>query len=298
VPNGNQTLRARQIAPNGCNWIRKRVRHWAPKTRGFDIVRAWTLSCLPGGAWFWVRRQCSARRSCWPAAPARARPARRRPRPSPRIRPGCWTALPGARPAPTTNGFARWDGALDRRAVAARRTRAAGPADRGADRRHEYRAHAAARDGLRARGAAQGAEAMADDEAKKAALHDYQLELNRLGREAVTRQLLRALYSPKQLQEQMTWFWSNHFQRAPEQAHDPRHARRLRAPAARPRAGAVSRPAGRQRAPSGHARLPGQRAKRASTMSTRTTLANCSSCTPWAWTAAIRSATCRNWRAC
>jgi uncharacterized protein (DUF1800 family) len=55
------------------------------------------------------------------------------------------------------------------------------------------------------------AEALSDDEAKKAALHDYQQELNRLSREAVTRQLLRALYSPKQLQEQMTWFWSNHF---------------------------------------------------------------------------------------
>jgi uncharacterized protein (DUF1800 family) len=42
-------------------------------------------------------------------------------------------------------------------------------------------------------------------------MHDYQQELNRLGREAVTRQLLRDLYSPKQLQEQLTWFWSNHF---------------------------------------------------------------------------------------
>jgi len=55
------------------------------------------------------------------------------------------------------------------------------------------------------------ADALADDEAKKAAQHDYQLELNRLGREAAARQLLHALYSPRQLQEQMTWFWSNHF---------------------------------------------------------------------------------------
>jgi uncharacterized protein (DUF1800 family) len=56
-----------------------------------------------------------------------------------------------------------------------------------------------------------GADAITDDAAKKAAQHDYQLEMNRLGREAAARQLLRALYSPKQLQEQMTWFWSNHF---------------------------------------------------------------------------------------
>ncbi len=39
----------------------------------------------------------------------------------------------------------------------------------------------------------------------------YQQELARLGREAQTRMLLRALYSPNQLEEQMTWFWMNHF---------------------------------------------------------------------------------------
>jgi len=55
------------------------------------------------------------------------------------------------------------------------------------------------------------ADALADDEAKKAAQHDFQLEMNRLAREAATRELLRDLYSPKQLQEQMTWFWVNHF---------------------------------------------------------------------------------------
>jgi len=55
------------------------------------------------------------------------------------------------------------------------------------------------------------ADALADDEAKKAAQHDYQLEMNRLAREAAARELLRELYSPKQLQEQMTWFWVNHF---------------------------------------------------------------------------------------
>ncbi|MDB5848458.1 MAG: hypothetical protein JWP29_2210, partial [Rhodoferax sp.] len=39
----------------------------------------------------------------------------------------------------------------------------------------------------------------------------YQQEMNRLGREAASRHLLRALYSPNQVQEQMTWFWLNHF---------------------------------------------------------------------------------------
>lgn len=39
----------------------------------------------------------------------------------------------------------------------------------------------------------------------------YQKELARLGREATTRHLLRALYSPQQLREHMTWFWLNHF---------------------------------------------------------------------------------------
>jgi uncharacterized protein (DUF1800 family) len=39
----------------------------------------------------------------------------------------------------------------------------------------------------------------------------YQQELNRLAKEAATRSLLRDLYSPNQLQEQMTWFWMNHF---------------------------------------------------------------------------------------
>jgi uncharacterized protein (DUF1800 family) len=55
------------------------------------------------------------------------------------------------------------------------------------------------------------ADGIQDDEAKKAAQHDYQQEMNRLAREAATRGLLRDLYSPKQLQEQMTWFWFNHF---------------------------------------------------------------------------------------
>ncbi|SDP11663.1 Uncharacterized conserved protein, DUF1800 family [Rhodoferax sp. OV413] len=49
------------------------------------------------------------------------------------------------------------------------------------------------------------------DEDKKAAQQAYQQEMNRLARESATRHLLRALYSPNQVQEQMTWFWLNHF---------------------------------------------------------------------------------------
>ncbi|MEO8134527.1 MAG: DUF1800 domain-containing protein [Betaproteobacteria bacterium] len=46
---------------------------------------------------------------------------------------------------------------------------------------------------------------------KQAARQAYRQELTRLGREASTRSLLRAVYSRNQLQEQMTWFWFDHF---------------------------------------------------------------------------------------
>ena len=55
------------------------------------------------------------------------------------------------------------------------------------------------------------ADALTDDEAKKAAQKAYQAELNGLQRASTSRHLLRALYSPHQVQEQMTWFWLNHF---------------------------------------------------------------------------------------
>lgn len=55
------------------------------------------------------------------------------------------------------------------------------------------------------------AEAITNDDDKKAAQQVYQQELNRVAREAATRALLRALYAPNQLHEQMTWFWMNHF---------------------------------------------------------------------------------------
>lgn len=50
-----------------------------------------------------------------------------------------------------------------------------------------------------------------NDDEKKAGLQAWQKEMTRLGRETATRHILRALYSPNQIQEQMTWFWMNHF---------------------------------------------------------------------------------------
>ena len=55
------------------------------------------------------------------------------------------------------------------------------------------------------------AEALTNDDAKKAAQQAYQQDMNRLARDAATRMLLRSLYSPSQLREQLTWFWFNHF---------------------------------------------------------------------------------------
>ena len=55
------------------------------------------------------------------------------------------------------------------------------------------------------------ADAKPGDEEKKSARQAYQQELTRLAREAASRSLLRALYSPNQLQEQLTWLWMNHF---------------------------------------------------------------------------------------
>jgi uncharacterized protein (DUF1800 family) len=57
----------------------------------------------------------------------------------------------------------------------------------------------------------QFANGLTDPDLKKNALGAYQQELNVLARDAATRSLLRDLYSPDQLKEEMTWFWMNHF---------------------------------------------------------------------------------------
>ena len=54
-------------------------------------------------------------------------------------------------------------------------------------------------------------EAQPTEEARKAAQAAFQQAQNGVAREAASRQLLRAVYSPNQLLEQMQWFWFNHF---------------------------------------------------------------------------------------
>ena len=54
-------------------------------------------------------------------------------------------------------------------------------------------------------------DAIKDDAEKKTAQQAYQAELNRIAREAAARSLLRAVYSPNQLEENLVWFWMNHF---------------------------------------------------------------------------------------
>ncbi len=53
--------------------------------------------------------------------------------------------------------------------------------------------------------------AITDPKQKKAAREAYQKAMNGLADEARQRFVLRALYSPDQLRERMTWFWFNHF---------------------------------------------------------------------------------------
>jgi uncharacterized protein (DUF1800 family) len=53
--------------------------------------------------------------------------------------------------------------------------------------------------------------AIADPEQKRQARRAYRQALTQVGREAAARSLLRDLYSPDQLKEQLTWFWLNHF---------------------------------------------------------------------------------------
>ena len=52
---------------------------------------------------------------------------------------------------------------------------------------------------------------LTDPDQKKAAQQAYQQAMTDLAHQAAARSLLRDLYSPDQLQEQLTWFWFNHF---------------------------------------------------------------------------------------
>jgi uncharacterized protein (DUF1800 family) len=55
------------------------------------------------------------------------------------------------------------------------------------------------------------AEAIADPDQKQAARQAWQQAMNALAQEARARSLLRDLYAPDQLREQMVWFWMNQF---------------------------------------------------------------------------------------
>jgi len=55
------------------------------------------------------------------------------------------------------------------------------------------------------------ANALIDPDQKKAAQQAYQQAMTAVAKQAATREILRELYSPDQLKEQMTWFWFNHF---------------------------------------------------------------------------------------
>ncbi len=55
------------------------------------------------------------------------------------------------------------------------------------------------------------ANAITDPDQKKAAQTAYQGAMTAIAKQAAARDILRDLYSPDQLQEQMTWFWFNHF---------------------------------------------------------------------------------------
>src|SRR5579871_2888548 len=52
---------------------------------------------------------------------------------------------------------------------------------------------------------------VSDPDQRKAAQQVYQQAMNDRMKQAQARSILRALYSPDQLRERMTWFWFNHF---------------------------------------------------------------------------------------
>jgi len=50
-----------------------------------------------------------------------------------------------------------------------------------------------------------------DPDQRAAARRAYQQSLSDIARQAAAREILRALYSPRQMHERLTWFWFNHF---------------------------------------------------------------------------------------
>ena len=62
--------------------------------------------------------------------------------------------------------------------------------------------------------------ALPDDAAKQTERKALNDQGNKLAYEAARRELLRGLYSPAQLQEQLEWFWLNHFSVSQNKAND------------------------------------------------------------------------------
>ncbi len=70
--------------------------------------------------------------------------------------------------------------------------------------------------------AARVANEIADADQRAAAQKSFQEALSDMARQAAAASILRALYSPDQLRERMTWFWFNHFQRPSVQSKPAR----------------------------------------------------------------------------
>jgi uncharacterized protein (DUF1800 family) len=58
---------------------------------------------------------------------------------------------------------------------------------------------------------ARTANQMTDPDQKRSAQQAVQQAMTEVAKQAATRSILRALYSPDQLRQRMTWFWFNHF---------------------------------------------------------------------------------------
>jgi uncharacterized protein (DUF1800 family) len=152
--------------------------------------------------------------------------------------------------------------ALARRATAPRTGRAAGRSA-GADRCDAHQHTPIDRLARELEAQRKAADALADDDAKRGRAAGLPAGAEPAGREAQQRFLLRALYSTNQLQEQMTWFWMNHFNVSTRKGNMRELVGDYEETAIRPQgAGALPRPAGRDGVPSGDAALPRQRAER------------------------------------
>jgi hypothetical protein len=141
------------------------------------------------------------------------------------------------------------------------------------------------------------ANTLTDPDQRKAARDAYNKDMAELGRQAQARSLLRDLYAPGQLREQMTWFWFNHFNVQAGKRDIRTMVADYEDQAIRPRAWAASATCWRRRC----AILPccaiSTMTRMRSAISTRTMRARSWSCTPWASARATARRMCRSWPA-